>query len=368
MVLLRSMEPSTREANLRKPPTPFPVLIDDAPEHWQWPVPPFAWRHLPAPTEGGQPCFIESVGGAIVHGDMLGFDPEAAMLTFRAASGGPEVTIPFARFCRLAMTVPLQAAPKMAGAPVERLPSAAQEREYRLYSKNHATPLVGRTAGHVETDHGLYLFAPVDDHDASLQRVFVPRSAYERCEFGQSAEEIAASRWIAEPKALLHAIERQQRMPVLRIGQSLLALGLLTQEQLDRALAAEDKLPIGERLVAAGIISRADLQTAIAHKMGYPMVDLTRFPIDPAALAKLPQRIAVGFRALPLMVAGDRLIVAIDNPMRVAKLGTIHAIAGVTVVAVLAPKAQIVSALARLANDVWSSNVPQRAGFFMTTV
>jgi hypothetical protein len=35
-----------------------------------------------------------------------------------------------------------------------------------------------------------------------------------------SAEEVAASRWIADPQALLEAIERQQRMPVLPLGNS----------------------------------------------------------------------------------------------------------------------------------------------------
>lgn len=354
---------------MAKTSTPFPVLFADEPERWQWPTPPFAWRHLPLPPHDAvQPCFIESIGGAIVHGEMLAFDPTDRTLTFRTTATGPAAKVPFERFCRLVMTTQLQAAPQMAGAPAERLPSAAQEREYRLHSRHHPAPTVGRTAGHVETEHGLYLFEPVED-EPSLQRVFVPRSAYERCEFGQSAEEIAASRWIADPQALLDAIERQQRMPVLPIGQSLLALGVVNQEQLDRALADKsDKMPLGERLVAAGLISRADLQTAIAHKMGYPMVDLTRFPIDPAALAKMPQRLAVGYRALPLMLSGARLIVAIDNPKRIAKLGTMHAITGVTVVPVLAPKAQIVSALERLAQDVWASNVPQRVGFFATTV
>jgi hypothetical protein len=253
----------------------------------------------------------------------------------------------------------------MAGAPVERLPPAAQEREYRLYSKNHAAPLVGRTAGHVETEHGLYLFAPIEE-ETSLQRVFVPRSAYERCEFGQSIEEIAAARWIAEPRVLLEAIERQQRMPVLPLGQSMLALGLLTQEQLDRALASKnERVPLGERLVADGIITRADLQTAIAHKMGYPLVDLTRFAIDPQAVAKLPRRLAVEYRAVPLMLDRKRLIVAVYKPSRAARLQGLHGLG--EVVPVLAPKAQLLVSLSRLAHDVWAPVVPQAREFFETT-
>jgi hypothetical protein len=299
---------------------------------------------------------------------MLGFDPTARILRFCSSTAGPVVELPFARFRRLTLTEPLQPVVPMAGVPLERVPAAAQERDYRLQSIGTAPPISGRTAGRVETPDGMYLFTPVEE-EASLQRVFVPRSAYTRAEFGPSAEEIAARMWIASPGELLAAIERQQRMPILPLGQSLLKLGLLTDAQLERALANQGReVPLGESLVTAGLISRSDLQTALAHKMGYPLVDLTRFPIDPKALAKLPPRIAVGFRMMPLMLHGARLIVAVDKPARVIKLGTVHAMAGVTVVPVLASRVQILLAQERLSNDVWAGHVSERLGFFATTV
>ena len=128
---------------------------------------------------------------------------------------------------------------------------------------------------------------------------------------------MAALRWIASPGALLEAIERQHRMPVPLLGDAMLALGLLTKDQLNWVLATQtgDK-PLGELLVAAGIISRSDLQTALAHKMGYPLVDLKHFPIDPAAVAKLPHRVAKGYQVMPLLLDKDRLIIAVDKPSR----------------------------------------------------
>jgi hypothetical protein len=176
--------------------------------------------------------------------------------------------------------------------------------------------------------------------------------------------------WIASPATLLEAIERQQRMPIKPLGQSLLALGLITQAQLDRALASQSRdVPLGESLVTAGMISRHDLQTALAHKMGYPLVDLARFPIDAKATAKLPHRVATSLRMVPLLLTGQRLIVAVDKPARVLKLGTVHAIAGVTVVAVLASRVQIALAHQRMTGDVWSGHsTGERYGFFATTV
>jgi len=170
------------------------------------------------------------------------------------------------------------------------------------------------------------------------------------------------------PRELLEAIDRQRRMPVLPIGQSLLNLGLVTQEQLDHALAQPGDTPLGERLVASRVISPSDLHTAIAHKMGYPLVDLTRFPIDPVAAGKLPLRSAVKHRALPIMIDGNRLVVAVDRPSRVAELQPLYSVSMYTVVPVLASKNQILLALSgQSQHDTWSANVSMRAEFFSTT-
>ncbi len=298
---------------------------------------------------------------------MLGFDPEARTFAFRTSETATLVTVPFSEVDRLTLTVPLQQAPTIKNAPKERVPAAAQERDYHLRFGG-LTRFSGRTAGHVETAHGLYLFTPVNE-EASLQRVFVPRTAYSSLELGPSAEEVVAKRWLSTREALLDAIDRQHCMPVGLLGESLLALGLLTKTQLHRTLATQsaDK-PIGELLVAAGIISRTDLTTALAHKMGYPLVDLARFPIEPAALAKIPYRIAVGYRVVPLVLDTDRLVVAVDNPSRAVRLRALHAFAQIKLVPVLASKTQMMLAIERLANDVWSSHVSHRPAFFATSI
>lgn len=300
---------------------------------------------------------------------MLAFEPAERRLTLRIRTDSSGGWVSFSQFHRLTLSTPLQPLAPIGSTPVERVPAAAQERKYALHSSGTAAPLIGRTAGHVEAPEGMYLFTPVDD-EASLQRVFVPRSSYVRCEFGQSAEEVAAKLWIASPVELLQAIELQQSRPVLPIGQSLLALGMVTKHQLDRALARRpDGMPLGESLVAAGMLTSSDLKTALAHKMGYPLVDLTRFPIETAALSKLSPRLALSCRAIPLMLDKERLIVAVDRPSRVGKLRTVHAFAQLTVVTVLAPKTQILLlAMERLSSSVWSQAVPENSGLFLTTV
>ena len=350
----------------------FPTLTLDEPPPWSWPMPPAGARRFAAPPALGtpQPCRIETQAGLALQGALLDFDPAKRRLQFRAAGGGTDASLPFAGVRRLTLTDPLRPAARVADAPKERAPPAAQERDYLLQQVGQATvqPLSGRTAGHVLASEGLYLFSPAQE-DGALYRVFVPRSAYSRCEFGASAEELAARHWIASPAKLIEALAQQERAPVQPLGQALLALGLLTQAQLDRALQrAGGKAALGEALVDAGLVSRVDLQTALAHKMGFPLVDLERFPLDPQALALLPRRLAISHRVLPLMLDKERLIVAVDRPGRVLKLRQVDAYAQMPIVPVLALKSQILLALNRQSGDGWNLNPSERVNFFATTI
>jgi len=322
----------------------------------QWPVPPASARRFTAPPLPGaaQPCRLETQTGLTLQGLLLDFDPCKRRLLFRAASGGPDASLPFVSVRRLTLTVPLQPMARAARTPKGQAPAAAQERDYLLQQVGdaNAVPLSGRTVGHVETAEGMFLFSP--QHDGALCRVFVPRAAYSRCEFGPSAEELAARHWIASPTKLLEALAQQERQPLKPLGQSLLALGLLTQLQLDRVSQRVDgKSALGESLVESGLVSRADLQTALAHRMGFPLVDLERFPIDPAAQALLPRTLAISHRVLPLMVHRERLVVAVDRPGRVLKLRQLDAYAQLPIAPALALKSQILTALTRHCGADW---------------
>ena len=343
----------------------FPELEQ---ERWHWPMPPLAWQHVPPDDDRPQACEIETLSGTQVHGEMLAMDPAAATLTLRTSEDGPSVQLPFTRFRRLTLTRPLLAAPRSPGAPVERVPAAAQERDYRLLPVSCGEALTGRCAGHIETSEGLFLFTPVDE-ERSLQRVFVPRSAYSQAEFGLSAQELAAQHWIATPKALREAIARQPHAPVILIGRALTELGMVTPAQLERALQHRlDDHPLGEMLVEEGVLSSGNLQTALAYKMGYPLVDLTRFPIDRSAVSKLPLRMALESRAVPLMVDGTQLIVAVDRPSRADKLRALHVFAALTIVPVLASKNQIMLALMDLSRQkTWSEPIPPHLSFLVST-
>lgn len=346
--------------------TPLPTLMLDAIGAWQWPQPPFARRHAMAPLDlDERGCRIETHSGVSVEGDLVDFDVEAGMLRFRIGAAGEPLAMPFGRFRRLTLTAPWHLARAAAGAPVERVPTAAQERGYRieLAAGGH---LVGRTLGHVQRDGGLFLFAPLDD-GAAVQRVFVPQAACAAVEFGLSAEEQAAERWIATPEQLLAALDAQRHAPIRPLGQALIDLGLVTHGMVERAVSrqgSERERPLGEMLVAQGLLDRADLQTALAYKMGYPLVDLSRFPLDIEAARKLSQSVLIEHRAVPVRLLDGRLVIAVDDLARIPRLQALQALAGLQLVPVLASRGRITLALAalpqRLGTDHWADLVPLR--------
>jgi type II secretory ATPase GspE/PulE/Tfp pilus assembly ATPase PilB-like protein len=174
--------------------------------------------------------------------------------------------------------------------------------------------------------------------------------------------DILLTQQVVSAPQLLAAIEQQARMPMVRIGEALLALGFVTDGQLKLALEQQKQdrsVPLGELLVREGIVSREDLQTALARKMGYPLVDVAAFPVSAEAVQRLPLGAARRLKVLPLLMRGERLVVALEDPSAVLVLEEIEFIARTKIVPTLARSEAIVEAVdrvyQRLGYDIWST-------------
>ena len=341
--------------------TPLPTITLSIEDEWAWPVPPFAHAGSMSPLPAGAlPCRVESAGGVTFDGELVEFDVARERMRVRVGRDGDPLWLPFSRLRRLTVLKPWTLMREAPGAPIERMPTVAQERDYtaELSAGGH---VAGRTIGNVRQRCGWFLFAPAEGGQAVL-RQFVPTATCTGVSLGRSFEEMAAERWVATPEQLLAAVQAQQKATIRPLGESLLELGLLTQHELDRAVRAQAQTqsdqPLGEVLVRAGLITSADLQTALAHKMGYPVVDLLRFPVDPRAVKRFSVAVMHEHRALPLMQEGNRLFVAVDTLGSVATLKSLQSVAGLELVPVVAPRGRLSVALAAhiKTSDVWASN------------
>ncbi|HEX6911296.1 MAG TPA: ATPase, T2SS/T4P/T4SS family, partial [Longimicrobium sp.] len=104
--------------------------------------------------------------------------------------------------------------------------------------------------------------------------------------------------------------------PADRIGEQLIHEGLVSREQLSKALddARANGTRVGFSLVKLGFLGEQDLVRALARQHRIPAVDLERVKLDPKILKLIPTDIAIKHQVLPLRRVGRTLTVAMANP------------------------------------------------------
>jgi type IV pilus assembly protein PilB len=109
----------------------------------------------------------------------------------------------------------------------------------------------------------------------------------------------------------------------LKLGALLASSGLLSQEQLERALARQkaDGGRLGQVLVREGLVSEESLVNALAGQMRLKVVDLTHSGPTPAAVGFLPRDFVIRHRVMPLRLDDKgALVLAMTNPLDVISI------------------------------------------------
>lgn len=104
--------------------------------------------------------------------------------------------------------------------------------------------------------------------------------------------------------------------PKMRVGEALVAEGVLTDAQLSRALAEQRSSGqmLGEMLVGQGVISQATLVTALSKCLGMKGVALRHGLIDPTLLQLIGEEEAERLRVIPMFRVRETLTVAMAEP------------------------------------------------------
>lgn len=132
-----------------------------------------------------------------------------------------------------------------------------------------------------------------------------------------------------------------------RLGDLLIEAGLITREQLERALEEQKVtgLRLGEVLTRSGILSEEQLIEVMEFQLGIPHVNLDRFPVDPAAVELVPESLARRYRVLPLRRQGNRITLAMVDPLDYFAIDDIRMTTGLHVDPVIATRDDIDRAL-----------------------
>jgi len=142
------------------------------------------------------------------------------------------------------------------------------------------------------------------------------------------------------------------RKKTKQLGQILIEQGLITNDQLEAALAEQQRVPksLGRILIDLRLIKENDLVRALAHQIGLDFVDLSEYPIDPSATVLIPEPVAKRYRALPIGERDGRLLVAMSDPANVYALDDIRTITGRDVEPVVATAADVNAAIQKYSN------------------
>jgi len=134
-----------------------------------------------------------------------------------------------------------------------------------------------------------------------------------------------------------------------RLGEILIARGLITDAALAHALDAQRKSgePLGEILVQAGVVGEEQVAEAISEQLAIPYVKLSATMIDREVLALVPEETARRLRVLPLFRIENSLSIAMAEPSDVLAIDRLRKVTGLTILPSVCSKSSLLEAINR---------------------
>jgi len=134
-----------------------------------------------------------------------------------------------------------------------------------------------------------------------------------------------------------------------RLGDILIDSGLLSAAELAEALSAQQgsKKKLGEVIVGMGLLTELDILRAISSQYDIPIIDLQNVDIDPEATKIVPEQYCIENSIVPIGFEGDRMVVAIYDPLNILVSDDLRFRTGNEVIPMLAPRKAIEEAIQR---------------------
>ncbi len=141
-----------------------------------------------------------------------------------------------------------------------------------------------------------------------------------------------------------------------RLGDVLVAAGVLTPEELEESLAAQRSIigsrrRLGHVLVDLGVATERQIADALADQLGLEVADLTRVAIAPEVVRLLPRGVAQRLGMVVMERTAERMTVAVTDPTDVVALDDLRLHTGASELTLLvATETQVREHLTR----IWS--------------
>ena len=129
--------------------------------------------------------------------------------------------------------------------------------------------------------------------------------------------------------------QQSERMP---LGQLLLGAQLITQRQLDEALAVQRSTGafLGDTLVSLDHVKAKDVGPLLARELRVEYVNPRDSEVAEEVMDAVPESFSRQHAVMPLRVDNGRLYVAMRDPLNLSVLDDLKLIAGILIIASLA--------------------------------
>ena len=151
-----------------------------------------------------------------------------------------------------------------------------------------------------------------------------------------------------------------------RIADILIAQKTSTRAQLDELIleSTRNGKSFARVLIERGVIEASKLTELLSKELGLPMISLAKYRIDPAVAKLIPERLARQYNLIALAKFGERLVVAMTDPLNIFAIDDLKALTQVAIDPILSPELEIRRAIeqAYAASTPVGDVAPAKAG------
>ena len=121
------------------------------------------------------------------------------------------------------------------------------------------------------------------------------------------------------------------------LGSVLFKSHIISEADIKAALEEQEisGCRIGEALVKLGIVTQEDIDWALSNQLNIPFVRLKKEMIDRAAVELVPPALARKFNLIPILRSGDEISIALADPLNRVAIEAVEEVTGCRVTVVM---------------------------------
>jgi type IV pilus assembly protein PilB len=132
-----------------------------------------------------------------------------------------------------------------------------------------------------------------------------------------------------------------------RLIEALKESRLISQEKLDEAIDIHKKQGgnLGNILLGKGFIKEKELASLLSASLNIPIINLSRFKIDPEIIKLIPEKLAKQYKAIPVSRMGNNVTLCMSDPLNIFVIDSLKALTNYNIEPVISTEKEIVEAI-----------------------